>query len=77
MASIDHLLAHLTIHVSGLPAVPRPLELFYPQHRFYHNNTAYTHLENPTGGRHGLIRDKDIMSVWRLPSAVAAYEVYF
>jgi hypothetical protein len=28
MSSIDHLLSHLTIHVSGLPTVSRPLELF-------------------------------------------------
>jgi hypothetical protein len=77
MASIDHLLSHLTIHVSGLPTVSRPLELFYPQHRLYHQDSHHTVRVMSAGERHGLIMDKDIVSHWRLPSVVAAYEVYF
>lgn len=77
MNPINHLLSHLTIHVSGLPTVPRPLELFYPQHRFYHDDSLRSMPKDTAGERNGLILDKDIMSLWRLPSVVAAYEVYF
>jgi hypothetical protein len=77
MSSIDHLLSHLTIHVSGLPTVSRPLELFYPQHRPYHHDPRHTVRGISTGERHGLVMDKDVVSLWRLPSVVAAYEVYF
>ena len=77
MSSIDHLLSHITIHISGLSAVSRPLELFYLQHRPYHQDSRHTVRGIFTGERHGLVMDKDIVSLWRLPSVVAAYEVYF
>jgi hypothetical protein len=77
MSSIDHLLSHIAIHISGLSAVSRPLELFYPQHRPYHQDSRHTVRGIFTGERHGLVMDKDIVSLWRLPSVVAAYEVYF
>jgi hypothetical protein len=77
MSSIDHLLSHLSIHISGLPAVPRPLELFYPKLRPYHQDSRHTVRGISTGEGHGLVMDKDIVSLWRLPSVVAAYEVYF
>lgn len=72
MTPVDHLLSHLTIYVSGLPTVSQPLELFYPQHRFYHHHNLHS-----TRGDHEFIQDNDIMLLWRLPSVVAAYEVYF
>jgi hypothetical protein len=77
MSSIDHLLSHLTIHVSGLPTVSRPLEFFYPQHRLYHPDSRHAVRGITTGEHHGLVMDKDIVSIWRLPSVMAAYEVYF
>jgi hypothetical protein len=77
MSSIDHLLSHLTIHVSGLPTVARPLELFYPQHRLYHPDSRHAVRGITTGEHHGLVMDKDTVSLWRLPSVMAAYEVYF
>ena len=36
---ISRLLSHLNIHASGGPTLSQPLELFYPQHRFYPRHT--------------------------------------
>lgn len=76
-SSINRLLSHLNIHASGGPTHSQPLELFYPQHRFYPRQTIRLIPSDVARDGHAIVQDKDLVSVWKLPSMVAAYEVFF
>lgn len=74
---VDHLLSHLSVHVSGPPNHSQPLELFYPTLRNYRGDQIRAVPSDLARDGYAVVQDKDIMSMWRLPSVVAAYEVYF
>lgn len=76
-ASINRLLSHLTIHVSGIPTHSEPMELFYPQHHPYQRHTMRPIASDKARDGFAVVRDMDVMALWRLPSVVAAYEVFF
>lgn len=74
---INRLLSHLNIHASGGPTHSEPLELFYPQNRFYPRHTVRLIPSEAARDGHAIVQDKDLVSIWKLPSMVAAYEVFF
>jgi hypothetical protein len=76
-AVIDYLLTQLTIHVSGVPTHSQPLELFYPQYHPYPRQSLRIIPSDSARDGHALVQDKDVVSIWKLPSMVAAYEVFF
>jgi hypothetical protein len=76
-AIVDRLLSHLTIQISGVQTHSQPIELFYPQHRSYPHQSLRLVPSDSARDGHALVQDKDVMSIWKLPSTVAAYEVFF
>lgn len=76
-ALIDHLLSHTSIRVSAGADHSRPLELFYPKLRSYEPFPLRAVPSDAARDGYAVVQDKDIVATWRLPSAVAAYEVFF
>lgn len=74
---INHLLSHLSIRVSGGADHSRPLDLFYPKRRSYDQAPLRAVESNAARDGYAFVHDKDLVATWRLPSVVAAYEVFF
>ena len=82
----DVLMSRLNIHVSGGtgPKRSEPIECFRPVHQAY-ERPAHTDI-NPIGGsircldtksHHAIVYDRDVVATWRMPSTMAAYEIFF
>jgi len=74
------------------PHRTQPIECYYPQHHSYRHDVA-TRTAGRDGDRRGgcmrrmesararngsaVVFDRDVVTTWRLPSPMAAYEIFF
>lgn len=87
--AIEWLLSKINIHVSGAcgPRREQPIECYYAMHQAYHQHCTPSSSQSSsrprcvpsssTRGGTAIVFDKDIVSTWRLPNTMAAYEVFY
>ena len=77
-STADLLLSKLNIHVSGAsgPKREEPIECFRPIHQAYHSALRTVDSSVAKDGV-AVVYDRDIVTTWRLPSSMSAYEVFF
>lgn len=87
----DFILSKLDIYPSGAcgPRRDAPIDCFKPIHQPYHHESHHDHAalaslmastvpgSIPRAIGDAVVYDRDIVTTWRLPSCLAAYEVFF